>query len=237
MRKTALVLGGNGGIGLALVKNLLEKDYKVISTYRDFRSSKQLNCLDHINHAPVKLDPFKCDDYASSGILDYRYTMVINTIGVLEVAGHRPEKSLKDISFDQMQKTFLINSFLTPFIGKMLKNNFEKESKFVVLSAKVGSIGDNQIGGWYSYRASKSALNMFLKTMSIEFSRGHNKVCVLAIHPGTTETSLSKNYIKNTSLKIHSSEKAAENILNVISSKTESDSGKFFSWDNKELPW
>ena len=107
----------------------------------------------------------------------------------------------------------------------------------VTISAKVGSISDNKLGGWYGYRASKSALNMFIKNISIEYKNRKAPCIALAIHPGTTDTELSKPFIARSKLTIHTPEQTAENILNVIDSKRLEDSGKFLSWDGTEIAW
>lgn len=237
MEKSALIIGANGGIGLALTKNLIERGYRVLASYRDEDRSKELLSLQADNLRTMKLDPLDEDSYSDSVILKEKFDLVINTIGILEGGKFYPEKSLRDINISQMQETFMANAFITPLLAKVIKPNLKKEAKFVAISAKVGSIEDNKMGGWYSYRASKAALNMFLKNISIEFGRGTKNLCVLAIHPGTTRTNLSKNFLKNTPYIVHPPEDCAENILNVILAKSKEDNGKFFSWDDKEIPW
>ena len=108
---------------------------------------------------------------------------------------------------------------------------------FASISAKVGSIGDNQLGGWYGYRASKSALNMFIKTLAIEFDNRKIPAVVLAIHPGTTATELSRPYVSATKMTVHSVEKTADHILSILDQRNKQDSGKFLNWDGSELPW
>jgi len=111
-------------------------------------------------------------------------------------------------------------------------------SIFASISAKVGSIGDNRLGGWYGYRASKAALNMFLKTISIEYSRRCPKTIVVALHPGTTDTRLSQPFQKNVPPgKLFPVEKTVNLLLDVLASLKLADSGEFFSWDGSRLPW
>jgi NAD(P)-dependent dehydrogenase (short-subunit alcohol dehydrogenase family) len=110
-------------------------------------------------------------------------------------------------------------------------------SVFATISAKVGSISDNRLGGWYAYRASKAALNMFIKNIAIEFARNKKKIILLSLHPGTTKTELSEPFTKNTKYQLHTPIETAKNLLSVIENKTLDDSGKFFSWDGEELPW
>lgn len=237
MKKNALIISGNGGIGLALVKKLLQENFSVVATYRSEKKSKDLISLKNENLKLKECDPLKEDDLIKLKKQCPKLDLLINCVGTLEFDGYTPEKSLRDIDLKQLEKYFLINNFLTPLIGKVFREHFNKNSKFVVLSAKVGSIEDNRLGGWYGYRASKAALNMFLKNIHIEFKRSRKDICVLSIHPGTTETNLSQNFLENFNLKVHKPHESANNIYNVIYSKGLSESGKFFSWDGEELPW
>ena len=113
----------------------------------------------------------------------------------------------------------------------------KEDSCFASISAKVGSIEDNRIGGWYGYRSSKAALNMIKRTMAIEFKRSGCRCNLLAIHPGTTVTELSKPYIKNTQLKLHSPDETALNILRIIEDQPFEPEAQFMSWDGQTLPW
>jgi NAD(P)-dependent dehydrogenase (short-subunit alcohol dehydrogenase family) len=128
---------------------------------------------------------------------------------------------------------------ITPLLAKhffeLLKH--KKPSVFAAISAKVGSIQDNQMGGWYGYRASKAALNMFLKNIALEFERRNAKTLVLALHPGTTVTELSKPFIAKTKYTLHTPEQTADNLLAVINEQDISSNKRFLSWDQTELPW
>ncbi|MDX1321189.1 MAG: SDR family NAD(P)-dependent oxidoreductase, partial [Oceanospirillum sp.] len=109
---------------------------------------------------------------------------------------------------------------------------------FAAVSAKVGSIEDNRLGGWYSYRASKAALNMALKTLSIEWQRSHKQLCVAALHPGTTDTGLSEPFQKNVPEgKLFTPEQTGHYLLNVLEQLTPEQTGSFFSWNGETLPW
>jgi NAD(P)-dependent dehydrogenase (short-subunit alcohol dehydrogenase family) len=106
------------------------------------------------------------------------------------------------------------------------------------ISAKVGSIGDNSSGGWYGYRASKAALNMFIKTTSIEYKRTCPQAIVVALHPGTTDTNLSLPFQRNVPPdKLFSVDRTVSQLLTVIDGLESSDSGEFFAWDGNKLPW
>lgn len=156
---------------------------------------------------------------------------------MLEGESFGPEKSLRDINIDNLTQVFQVNSFVTPLWAKYLKKKFSKESPsiFATLSAMVGSIEENEIGGWYGYRASKTALNMFVKTISIEFERSRLKTSVVAIHPGTTKTELSQNFLKGIKHKVWEPKGAAQNILNVLEKCPEEGTGLFKNWDGRTI--
>ena len=111
-------------------------------------------------------------------------------------------------------------------------------SKAVMLSAKIAGISDNRLGGWYGYRASKAALNMLVKTVSVELVRSHRKLCLIALHPGTTDTPLSKPFTASLgSDKLFSPALTAERLWSVIKALTPEDTGRFVHWDGSDLPW
>jgi len=151
----------------------------------------------------------------------------------------QPERSLGDLQPDNLLQLFSTNSLVAPLLAKHLFRLFRNPdyAVFASLSALVGSIEDNRLGGWYGYRASKAALNMFLKTVAIEFERRRCNTTVLAIHPGTTVTELSKPFIKHASHHIHSPEETASNLINLILNRTIKDNGTFWSWTGEKLPW
>lgn len=166
--------------------------------------------------------------------------LVIYCVGILHDRDLQPEKSLKQISSDQLLNYFQINSIGAILIAKhilpLLRHS--EKSIFAAISAKVGSIEDNFLGGWYGYRASKAALNMLIKTTSIEYSRRTPKTIVVALHPGTTDTKLSKPFQKNVPPgKLFSAEKTVNQLVQIINNLQIRDSGKFFSWDGTTLPW
>ena len=137
-----------------------------------------------------------------------------------------------------MQKNFLINSIGPALLIKHFVPLLDNENKsvFATLSAKVGSISDNGFGGWYSYRASKAALNQLIKTASIEMKVKNKQAIFLALHPGTVKSNLSQPFQK-TNLKIQEPEESAKHLVKIINSVDQSQTGKFFNWDGSELPW
>ena len=137
-----------------------------------------------------------------------------------------------------MKKNFEINTFGPALLMKYFLPLLDSETKsvFASLSAKVGSIEDNKYGGWYSYRASKAALNQFIKTASIELAMKNKKAICVAVHPGTVTSKLSKPFQK-TDLKIQSPQESAKNILKVILNLNVQNTGGFYNWDGSTIPW
>jgi NAD(P)-dependent dehydrogenase (short-subunit alcohol dehydrogenase family) len=139
-----------------------------------------------------------------------------------------------------MQRVFAVNAFGPALMLRHFHPLLASDGKavFAAISARVGSIADNRIGGWYSYRASKAALNQFLRTASIEFGRRHKNAIVAALHPGTTDTGLSKPFQANVpDEQLFSVEKTVGYLLSVIDRLSPDDSGGFFAWDGQPIEW
>jgi NAD(P)-dependent dehydrogenase (short-subunit alcohol dehydrogenase family) len=164
------------------------------------------------------------------------FDLIINTIGVLHTDRWLPEKRLADVQAGQLHEQFLSNA-----IGPALTiKHFSKLMNtaggvFATLSAKVGSISDNRLGGWYSYRASKAALNMLIKTSSIELNRTQPNLVLVAIHPGTVKSRLSRPF-RGDEIGRDPSE-AANEILSILASLNASDTGSFKSYRGEDIPW
>lgn len=231
-----LIIGAGHGLGLALAKECRERypSAQIITTYRIKEKAEGLlasglesHHLDPLNEAQV--ESF-CKSFDS-------IDLAINSVGMLSDGERGPEKSTKDIDLEHLTKVFQVNSCITPLWAKYLKSKFSKDtpSVFATLSAMVGSISENEIGGWYGYRASKAALNMFIKTISIEFMRSRLKTSVVAIHPGTTKTELSENFLRGVQHKIWEPPEAAKNILNVLESCPAEGTGLFKNWDGRTI--
>ncbi|MDC1134493.1 SDR family NAD(P)-dependent oxidoreductase [Alphaproteobacteria bacterium] len=169
----------------------------------------------------------------ASKVIDVKLDLIIVAIGMLD----NPEKSIRDISKEKFFKMFEANTIPTALIGKYFIPTFYKDrtTKFASLSARVGSIDDNELGGWYSYRASKTALNMILKNFSIEQKRVNPQNIIIGLHPGTVDSVLSKPFQKKNK-EYFSPEFAAKKLREVIENKSISDNGKIFDWDNKVIP-
>ena len=166
--------------------------------------------------------------------------LVINTSGFLHSNLIKPEKRLSHINRSNLVKNFSINAFAPILIAKSIEKFIRPELpfSFASLSARVGSIGDNRLGGWYSYRASKAAQNQFLKTLSIEWRRKFPLSIVSLLHPGTCDTKLSKPFQSTVPKnKLFTPSQSTEYLINIISEQKPSDSGKFLAWDSSVIPW
>ena len=245
----ALIIGASQGIGLGFVKALLQQEniQQIFATYRNPQTAKDLFALQQQYG-----DGLKCiavdvtqESQIAAGVEQIKELvpelhLVIYCVGVLYEGDLMPEKSLRQINAQNLIYSFQVNSIGAVLWAKHLMPLFKKTSKsiFASISAKVGSIGDNRLGGWYGYRASKSALNMFLKTTAIEYSRRCPKTIVVALHPGTTDTRLSQPFQKNVPPdKLFAVEHTVNLLSQVISNLEPKDSGEFFSWDGSKLPW
>ena len=147
-----------------------------------------------------------------------------------------PEKRLASLTYDQMFETFRVNAFGPAMVLRHFSGLLDSQrGVLAVLSAKVGSIEDNRLGGWYSYRASKAALNMLLKTAAIEVKRTRPHAVLVALHPGTVDSGLSAPY-RGAEIGCTPAQ-AAGDMLQVIDGLTPTDSGRFYSYDGTRLPW
>jgi len=232
----ALVAGGSGGIGLAFVKHLLKQDtYKVNATFNNTIPDEEIHGCNW-SQLDVTDEQQVADFCMQLGEID----LFINAVGMLHNETHQPEKATRHIDSDYFLKSMQINVLPTLLMAKHLAGHFrhKRPAVFATVSARVGSIGENRLGGWYSYRASKAALNQVLKTLSIEWQRNLKNVCVAALHPGTTETALSKPFHKNVPQgQLFTPEQSVSYMMQVIEGLTPQSSGQFWSFDGEVLPW
>lgn len=166
--------------------------------------------------------------------------LVINTSGFLHSDTIKPEKRLSHINRSNIIKNFSINAIAPILIAKSIEQFIRPELpfSFASLSARVGSIGDNRLGGWYSYRASKAAQNQLLKTLSIEWRRKFPLSIVSILHPGTCDTKLSKPFQSTVpNDKLFTPTQVSKYLIDIISEQNQSDSGSFFAWDKSIIPW
>lgn len=244
-----LIVGASQGIGLGFVQKLLQDDRiaKIYATYRQRNSADELIILE--SEDSERLTCLEMDVTEESQIIEAvqkvraevnKLHLVVNCVGLLHDETLQPEKSLKQINSENLIRYFQVNSIGSVLLAKHLLPLFRhpERSVFASISAKVGSIGDNQLGGWYGYRASKAALNMFMRTVAIEYNRTSPKTIVVTLHPGTTDTRLSRPFQKNVPAeKLFSVERTVSQLLAVIEQLEEGDRGQFFSWDGSQLPW
>jgi NAD(P)-dependent dehydrogenase (short-subunit alcohol dehydrogenase family) len=244
--KAALIVGGGRGIGLGFVRQLLAQDNieRVYATYRRVESATELLSIDNSRLCCMQMDI--TDEAQIAAVIHKIQTetaalhYVINSAGVLHEGEMQPEKSLRHIQSDRLLRYFQVNSIGALLLFKQVQPLIKHPDRSILatISAKVGSIGDNQVGGWYGYRASKAALNMFIRTTAIEYQRTCPQAILVALHPGTTDTQLSQPFQRNVPPeKLFSVDRTVSQLLTVIDGLTPSDSGEFFSWDGSRLPW
>ena len=198
--QVALIVGAGQGIGLEFVRQLLQHQPidRLYATYRTPQS--ELLAIDDARLRCLPLDLTEEAQIAAvvAAIQAERTALhlVINCVGVLHDGTMQPEKSLRHLNAEQLWHYFQVNSIGAVLLAKQVQPLFKHRDRaiFATISAKVGSIGDNQLGGWYGYRASKAALNMFMRSTAIEYKRTCPRAIVVTLHPGTTDTQLSKPF-------------------------------------------
>jgi NAD(P)-dependent dehydrogenase (short-subunit alcohol dehydrogenase family) len=166
--------------------------------------------------------------------------LIVVCSGWLHGDGLMPEKRLSQVSRQAFSRSFAINGFGPLLLARELEPLLPRNepSHFASLSARVGSIGDNQLGGWYAYRAAKAAQNQLLKTLAIEWSRRLPLACVTLLHPGTTATALSGPFQAGVPAeRLFSPQRAARQLLDVLETQGPRQSGQFLAWDGQTIPW
>ncbi|WP_122587279.1 SDR family NAD(P)-dependent oxidoreductase [Pseudomonas viridiflava] len=243
-----LICGASRGIGLALCAALLAREdvAQVWAVAREASTSTGLAKL--AEQYGQRLKRVDCDarnEQALQALVSETFGecehlhLVISALGILHQDGAKPEKGLAQLTLASMQASFATNTFAPILLLKHLLPLLRKQpATFAALSARVGSIGDNRLGGWYSYRASKAALNQLLHTASIELKRLNQASTVLAIHPGTTDTELSQPFQANVPEgQLFEPAFSAERIIEVVGAHGPADSGSFWDWDDKPIVW
>ncbi|MEM9797506.1 MAG: SDR family NAD(P)-dependent oxidoreductase [Pseudomonadota bacterium] len=213
----ALVIGASGGIGAALVERLA-RDHSITGL------SRRTDGLDVTDAASIRS--------AFDAMPDPIHTAFIAT-GILAPEGSSPEKSLDAIDSEAMARTFAVNAMGPALVLRHLAPKLADDARVGVLTARVGSIGDNKMGGWYSYRASKAAANQITHGAAIEIGRKKKGCVIVALHPGTVETAFTEGY---KAPKVAADE-AADNLVGVLQSLTPEQSGGFFDYAGKVIEW
>ncbi len=234
-----LLVGAQGGIGRCLLQRLVS-DPAVHNLYATHRLPTFLE------QSPVQ---WRQLDLATPETIDRlvqrlsteitHLDVVICATGLLHAQDLAPEKRVRDVNSASLQRWFQVNAAGPLTLLAKLAPLLEKSSKpkVMVLSAQVGSIGDNRLGGWYGYRMSKAALNMGLKTLSVEAARWRNDAVVAAVHPGTTRTALSVPFIRGRRAPVREADQTAAKLHALLQRMTTSHHGLFLDADGSELPW
>lgn len=228
MNHKAIVIGSTGGIGAAISPIMKNSPLisEVVSCSRT-DNSDDYN-FDYENEQSI------ADIAADLKSRSYKPTVIFVATGLLSSHDNRPETQIGQIHTNWAQKNFLINAIGPALIAKHFLPLMPRSTDiyFGALSAKVGSISDNELGGWHSYRASKAALNMFIKNLAIEWSRKNKLSRIVALHPGTVDTPLSKPFQRNVKPeKLFEPSRAATQMLDILLSSKPEVSGSLLSWD------
>lgn len=231
--KTAAIFGASGGIGAALCRALTERGTKVWALSRS-------PSADAIDPLPFDLGDEQSIASAAEAMRAVPPQLVLVCTGALTLAdGTGPERSYRQLDGAAMAEAFRINTIGPALIAKHMLPLLPRDTRavFGALSARVGSISDNRLGGWHSYRASKAALNMLIRNFAIELGRTHREASVVALHPGTVDTGLSEPFQANLPAgQLTTPAQAAHHLLNVIDGLTPADSGNAFDWQGEEIP-
>jgi len=229
---SAVVIGASGGIGRALEAALIEEGtFQAVHGFARSRSGVQH--LDLLDEASIAAAAAHVGDGPAPGL-------VIVATGLLHSDGKEPEKALRDLDPSWLAQVYAINAIGPALVAKHFLPIMPRNGRvvFAALSARVGSISDNRLGGWYGYRASKAALNMLVRNLAIEERRRNDRAIVVALHPGTVDTDLSRPFQGNVQPgRLFTTERAALQLLDVIEALKVPDSGKLFDFEGEEVPF
>ena len=232
--RLALVVGASGGIGRALAEALVERgghdEVIALSRTRPRGWGGRHLPLDLTDESSIAA---AAEIVRGVGAAD---TVVIAS-GILHDGEVQPEKSYRALDPVALQRQFAVNTIGPALVAKhfLPLAPRDRRSVFAVLSARVGSIGDNRLGGWHGYRASKAALNMMVRTLAIEHRRTHPQAICVALHPGTVATGLSQPFSRGRDT--FTPAQSAEALLGVLDALTPDQTGGFFAWDGQPIPW
>jgi NAD(P)-dependent dehydrogenase (short-subunit alcohol dehydrogenase family) len=242
-----VIAGISGAIGSALAQQYLEAwpEQPVIGLCRHpERVPEELRQDSRVHLVPWQAEcpADGLDDAAVGDVLSAAGGLqnLIYAAGLLHDDTLFPEKRLEQLSAESLARAFQVNctgfgllvQALAPWLrGKQFK-------RVAAVSAKVGSISDNHLGGWYAYRCSKAALNMMVRNLSVELPRRYGPIACVALHPGTTRSALSEPFSQSlANLKVHEASETASNLYRILASLSEADNGRFIHWDGSDLPW
>jgi NAD(P)-dependent dehydrogenase (short-subunit alcohol dehydrogenase family) len=246
-----MIQGASRGLGLAFTQALLERPDvdRVVATCRQPEQSEGLATL-RAQHGEALLTlPLDVRDERTIALAAERVQRtcggrlhwLLNCAGVLhEPPAYGPEKRLEDVDPEVLRAVFEVNAFGPLLVAKHFVGLLRHDERSILanVSARVGSIGDNRLGGWYAYRASKAAQNMFTRTLSLELKRRAPNAICLALHPGTVDTDLSRPFQGNTPPeRLFDAKRAASQLLAVMDGARPEDSGRFLAWDGQPIDW
>jgi len=231
------VVGSAGSIGGAMVELLRQKYPKA---QLSLMARACVEATDpQITSYNIDLLDEESIEIASSQI-DAPLDFVFVATGMLQNDKVRPEKSLRDLSAENFLRLFHVNTIGPALLAKHFLPKLSQNSRsvFATLSARVGSIHDNRLGGWYGYRASKAALNMVVKSASIEMARKNKNAIIVGLHPGTVDSPLSKPFQGNVPEgKLFSADYAAKKLLAVVENLKQNQTGGVYAWDGRPIPY
>lgn len=222
---------------------------KVFATYhrRDPASTKNILAADNLHWLSVDVSSENSIQKMAAEIEQHstHIDWVINCVGLLHNEQMQPEKSLRQLETEMFLQSMQVNALASLLIAKHVKPLLAKATRsvdnpaiYATISARVGSISDNQLGGWYSYRMSKAALNMGMKNLSIEWGRALKNICVVVMQPGTVNTQLSAPFQGNVADgKLFTPDYSSKRLLEVLGTMTAAQSGSFVDWAGKSIPW
>jgi NAD(P)-dependent dehydrogenase (short-subunit alcohol dehydrogenase family) len=231
------VFGASGGIGGAIARQLAARDDVAVV----FAGSRRGAVPEVAKIVPFRFDAM--DEGLARTVADLGGPLdlvVVATGRLTRGDGSGPEKALRQVSVAGLAEQFADNAIVPAMIARAVQPLLPRDRPcvFAVLSARVGSIGDNRLGGWHAYRASKAALNMLMRTIAIEWARSHPQAVVAALHPGTVDTALSAPFQRGVAPgKLFTPERSAHALLEVIDRLEPRDSGGFFAWDGSPIPF
>lgn len=233
----AVVIGASGGIGGALTEALAARED--VATVTALSRRPGATCAPPVVAGHIDLLDEASVSRAAESCREPAPRLVICAAGILHDAALQPEKSLRDLDPSRLAQVFAVNTIGPALVLKHFAPLLPRTGRSVIalLSARVGSISDNRLGGWYGYRASKAALNQLVRTASIEVARSRRDAIIVGLHPGTVDTPLSAPFRGNVAPgKLFTPRVSAAHLLAVIAGLAPADSGRCFAWDGSEVP-
>ena len=235
--QTVIVVGASGGIGSALVDALLARfpEAQIFASYHRSPGQREHQRLQW--QALDLRDAVAIEQWSKAFP---RVDWIINAAGYLHGSHGGPEKTVRAVDSEFLLENIRINTLPSLLLAKHFSAALKKSPAplLATISARVGSIEDNRLGGWYSYRISKAALNMALKTLSIEWRHSHPRGCVAALHPGTNDTALSRPFQSKVAAEdLFQPNYTADMFIDLLARLEPADSGRFWAWNGENLPW